>query len=185
MLTSLIMLKTKQWHDLLRLRILSWNQHVAICKPYSVTKSKHRDFYRIFKTKTKWQIKVLEHCRFMLWDKRPAKLSISLTVMHHIKFTHRYGGQRWGGGGGSNLWVFISMCTFKMMHVHFLDNWDSCPSVGELSTSVLNSRSLNIHVHVYYRRQSFHPYTRINQLLDLILTNIFEMYWCKLLHMNR
>lgn len=98
MLTSLIMLKTKQWHDLLRLRILSWNQHVAICKPYSVTKSKHRDFYRIFKTKTKWQIKVLEHCRFMLWDKRPAKLSISLTVMHHIKFTHHYGGQRWGGG---------------------------------------------------------------------------------------
>ena len=45
------------------------------------------------------------------------KLSISLTVIHHIEFTHHYGGQ-----GGSNLGVFLSLCTFKMIHVQFLDN---------------------------------------------------------------
>jgi len=36
-LTSLMILKTKEWCDLLQLRILSWKQHVDICKPYSVT----------------------------------------------------------------------------------------------------------------------------------------------------
>ena len=65
-LTSLMILKTKEWCDLLQLRILSWNQRAYICKPYSVTTFEHYGFFIISKTESKWQNKVLEHCHFML-----------------------------------------------------------------------------------------------------------------------